>query len=70
MRKQRSLVPDVAGSSLESRQLMAISTSTQVIKVPGPTDVVVVTATNPAGNEVPGQSMTLMLSNREARQLR
>ena len=69
MRKQRSLVPDVQESSLENRFLLAISTSTQVVKIPGPTDVVVVTATNPAGNQVPGQSSTETLSNREARQL-
>ena len=69
MRKQRSLVPNVVGSSLEGRCLMAISTATTVVKIPGPTDVVVVTATNPAGNQVPGQSSTVILSNREARQL-
>jgi hypothetical protein len=67
--RQRNLVPDVRDSSLEGRCLMAISTATTVVKIPGPTDVVVVTATNPAGNQVPGQSSTLTLSNREARQL-
>jgi hypothetical protein len=45
-----------------------ITTETEVVKVPGPTDTVVTTATNPSGNQVPGQSSTVELSNREARQ--
>ena len=43
---------------LEKRELFAITTTTTVIKTPGPTDTVVVTATNPAGNQAVGQNDT------------
>ncbi len=55
---------------LEDRRLFSISTTTTVVKVPGPTDTVVIEATNPAGNQVPGQSSTLVLSNKDAKAFR
>ena len=55
--------------NLEDRRMFSITTTTEVVKVPGPTDTVLVIATNPAGHQVPGQSATLTLSNREARHL-
>jgi hypothetical protein len=54
---------------LEDRRMFAITTTTEVVKVPGPTDVVLVIGTNPAGHTPPGQGDVLVLSNREARQL-
>ena len=56
--------------NLEDRQLYSISTTTEVVKIPGPTDAVVTTATNPAGNTVPGQSSVIVVSNREAKAFR
>ena len=55
--------------SLEARQLFAITTTTTVIKTPGPTDTVVTVATNPAGNQAVGQNSTTTLSNRDAKRL-
>ena len=55
--------------SLEDRRLFAITTSTEVVKVPGPTDVVLVVGTNPAGHTPPGQGATIITSNRIARKL-
>jgi hypothetical protein len=55
--------------SLEDRRLFAITTTTEVVKVPGPTDTVLVVGKNPAGKTPPGQGDTLTLSNREARKL-
>lgn len=48
---------------LEDRQLFAVTVATEVVKIPGPTDAVVTTATNPAGKTVPGQSSVIVLSN-------
>ena len=53
--------------NLENRVLFAITTTTTVIKTPGPTDTVVVIATNPAGNQAVGQNDTLVLKNRDAK---
>lgn len=55
--------------SLEDRRLFAITTSTEVVKVPGPTDVVLVVGTNPAGKTPPGQGDVIVTSNRLARKL-
>ena len=55
--------------NLEDRTLFAIAVTTEVVKVPGPTDTVLVVGTNPAGKTPPGQQDTLVLSNREARKL-
>src|SRR6185369_5694791 len=41
--------------NLEDRRLFSITTTTEVVKVPGPTDVVLVVGTNPAGHTPPGQ---------------
>jgi hypothetical protein len=54
---------------LEDRRLFSITTTTEVVKVPGPTDTVLVVGTNPAGHTPPGQGDTLVLSNRLARKL-
>ena len=55
---------------LENRMLFAITTTTTVVKTPGPTDTVVVTATNPAGNQAVGQNATVTTSNRQAKAFR
>ena len=52
---------------LEGRDLFAITTTETCLKVPGPTDVELTVATNPAGHQVPGQSSTAVVSNRECR---
>lgn len=54
---------------LEDRRMFAITISYELVKVPGPTDTVLVVGTNPAGKTPPGQGDTLTLSNREARKL-
>ena len=54
---------------LEDRRLFAITTTTEVVKVPGPTDTVLVVGTNPAGKTPPGQGETIVTSNRLARKL-
>lgn len=55
--------------NLEDRRLFAITTSTEVVKVPGPTDTVLVVGTNPAGKTPPGQGDVIVTSNRLARKL-
>ena len=55
--------------NLEDRRLFSITTSADVVKVPGPTDVVIVTGTNPAGHTPPGQGDVIVTSNRLARKL-
>ena len=55
--------------NLEDRRLFAITTTTEVVKVPGPTDVVLVVGTNPAGKTPPGQGDVIVTSNRLARKL-
>jgi hypothetical protein len=52
---------------LEQRELFAITLTTTVVKTPGPTDTVVVTATNPAGNNAVGQNDTFTASNKDAK---
>jgi hypothetical protein len=54
---------------LEDRRMFSITVTTEVVKVPGPTDTVLVVGTNPAGKTPPGQGDTLTLSNRAARHL-
>ena len=54
--------------TLDNRQLFAITLDTSVVKTPGPTDTVVVTATNPAGNQAVGQNDTFVTSNKLAKQ--
>ena len=51
---------------LEGRRMFSITTTTTVVKTPGPTDTLVVTATNPAGNEAVGQSSTTTIANKDA----
>lgn len=55
--------------NLEDRRLFAITTTTEVVKVPGPTDTVLVVGTNPANKTPPGQGDTFVTSNRLARKL-
>ena len=55
--------------NLEDRRMFAITTTTEVVKVPGPTDIVLIIGTNPAGHTPPGQGDELVLSNRLARKL-
>jgi hypothetical protein len=61
---QSSQRPLVEG--LEHRVLYSISHETTYVKHPGPTDTQVNTATNPSGNQVPGQSSTTEVSNHDA----
>ena len=53
--------------NLEGRMLFSITVETECVKQPGPTDTEVTVATNPAGRNVPGQSGTETVSNRECR---
>ena len=55
---------------LEDRVVPAIDTNTFVLKIPGPTDVVVTEATNPGGNHPPGHQDATELSNRDAKAFR
>ena len=55
--------------NLEDRRLFSITTTTEVVKVPGPNDVVLVVGTNPAGHTPPGQGDVIVTSNRLARKL-
>jgi hypothetical protein len=52
---------------LEERIAPTISTSTFTVKVPGPTDFVVTTATNPGGNHPPGHQSVSEMANRLAK---
>jgi hypothetical protein len=52
---------------LEERIAPAITTSTVSVKVPGPTDFIVTTATNPGGNHPPGHQSVSEVANRFAR---
>ena len=61
--------PNDVMESLEDRRMFAITTTTEVVKVPGPTDTVLVVGTNPAGKTPPGQGDTYETSNRLARHL-
>jgi hypothetical protein len=56
--------------NLEDRTFFSISTEVEVVKIPGPTDAVVTTATNPAGHTVPGQSSIIIVSNKDAKAFR
>jgi len=53
--------------ALEERIAPSITTSTTNVKVPGPTDFVVTTADNPAGNHPPGHQSIDEVANRFAR---
>jgi hypothetical protein len=54
---------------LEYRRMFAITVTNELVKVPGPTDTVLVVGTNPAGHLPPGQQDEMTLSNRDARRL-
>jgi hypothetical protein len=51
---------------LEERIAPTITTTTFAVKVPGPTDFIVTTATNPGGNHPPGHQSVLEVANRLA----
>ena len=51
---------------LEERIAPTISTNTFTVKVPGPTDFLVTTATNPGGNHPPGHQSVAEVPNRLA----
>ena len=55
---------------LEERIAPAIVKATSTLKIPGPTDVVTTTATNPAGNPAVGQQEVVELSNKDAKAFR
>ena len=52
---------------LEERIAPSITTTTTAVKVPGPTDFIVTTADNPAGNHPPGHQSVLEVANRLAK---
>ena len=56
--------------NLEDRTFFSVTSTVEVVKVPGPTDAVVTTATNPAGHTVPGQSSVIVVSNKDAKAFR
>jgi hypothetical protein len=58
---RRTFVPDC--TVLEGRQLLSITTTKFIIKEPGPTDTLVVLATNPAGHQAVGQTSTTTVHN-------
>jgi hypothetical protein len=49
---------------LEERIAPTIATSTTTVKVPGPTDFIVTTATNPGGHHPPGHQSVSEVPNR------
>jgi hypothetical protein len=53
--------------ALEERIAPTVTTSTGAVKVPGPTDFIVTTATNPGGNHPPGHQSVLEVPNRLAK---
>jgi hypothetical protein len=53
----------------EDRRLYSITAATEVVRLPGPTDTVLVVGTNPAAHSPPGQGETIVTSNRIARHL-
>ena len=52
---------------LEQRIAPAIAKTTFYVKVPGPNDAQITTATNPAGNQAVGQQSTTFVKNRFAK---
>jgi hypothetical protein len=52
---------------LEERIAPSITPSTFTVKVPGPTDFVVTTATNPGGNHPPGHQSVSEVANHLAK---
>ena len=52
--------------ALEERIAPTVTTTTATVKVPGPTDFIVTTATNPGGNHPPGHQSVLEVANRFA----
>jgi hypothetical protein len=62
-----NLAPLIEG--LEDRAMFSITTTTECVKVPGPTDTAVTIATNPAGHQVPGQSSTTTIANKDCHTL-
>jgi hypothetical protein len=61
--------PTLRVDKLDDRITPSVTSTTTVVKIPGPTDAVVTTATNPAGHHPPGQQSIDILSNRDARRL-
>jgi hypothetical protein len=49
---------------LEERIAPTVTTTTIRVKVPGPTDAIVTTATNPGGNHPPGHQSVTIVPNR------
>ena len=49
---------------LEERIAPTVTTTTTCVKVPGPTDALVTTATNPGGNHPPGHQSVTIVPNR------
>jgi hypothetical protein len=52
---------------LEERIAPTVATTTVSVKVPGPTDFIVTTATNPGGNHPPGHQSVVEVANRFAK---
>jgi hypothetical protein len=67
MKKLHVEKPRFEIEELEERIAPTITKITTYLNHPGPTDTQVNTATNPAGNQVPGQSSTSEVPNRLAK---
>jgi len=52
---------------LEERIAPSIATARVSVKVPGPTDFIVTTATNPGGHHPPGHQSVVEVANRFAK---
>jgi len=48
---------------LEERIAPSVTSSISTVKIPGPTDAVVTTATNPGGNHPPGHQSVSLVPN-------
>jgi hypothetical protein len=58
---------ELTDAQLDLVQGGKISTDTFTVKVPGPTDFIVTTATNPGGGHPPGHQSTDEVANRDAK---
>jgi hypothetical protein len=52
-------------AQMESVTAGKFTTSTETVKIPGPTDLLVTTATSPNGNPVPGQQSVTTVKNNQ-----
>ena len=65
--ESRRPIREIREDELDLVQGGKISTDTFTVKVPGPTDFIVTTATNPGGGNPPGHQSTVEVANRDAK---